>query len=273
MEYLPKLTRELAKQLSTLFQTSFQTESLPVDWKSAWITPLYKGGSRVSANNYRSGSLTSAGCKIMEKIIKQQLMQFLEHNNLLFKVQHGFRRGRSCVKNLLYCLERWTEVFDRGNTVHAVYIDFKKAFDSVPHHRLLYKLNRIGVTGRLLTWIENFLTGRSQTVHISDKQSTKVEVESGVHQGSVLGPILFIVYINDCANELDCDIAMFADDLKLWRVIQSAADEENLQGNLNQLQQWSNGWICRLMRASAASYEPGKVSLRNLLFTVGIAFH
>ncbi|VDL93727.1 unnamed protein product [Schistocephalus solidus] len=127
--------------------------------------------------------------------------------------------------------------------VHAVYIDFKKAFDSVPHHRLLYKLNRIGVRDRLLNWIEKVLTGRSQTVHISDKQWTKFEVESGVHQGSVIGPILFIVYNNYCANELDFDIAMFAVDLKLWRVILTATDEENLQANVHRLQKLSNDWL------------------------------
>ena len=190
-------------------------------------------------------------------------MQFLEDNQLLSDAQHGFRRGRSCVTNLLYCLERWTEAVDRGNTVHAVYIDFKKAFDSVPHHRLLYKLSRIGIRGRLLTWIENFLIGRSQTVHISDKQSAKVAVESGVPQGSVLGPILFIVYINDCASKLDCDIAMFADDIKLWRVIRTAADEENLQENLNRLQTWSNDWLLPFNETKCNIIRVGNVSSSN----------
>nr|VZI19250.1 unnamed protein product [Spirometra erinaceieuropaei] len=142
---LKELAGELSKPLSMLFHTSFETGYLPPDWKSAWITPLYKGGSRVSANNYRPVSLTSICCKIMEKIIKQQLMQFLEQNHLLSDSQHGFRKGRSCVTNLLYCLEHWTRAVDRGDMVHAIYIDFKKAFDSVPHHRLLYKLSRAGV--------------------------------------------------------------------------------------------------------------------------------
>ncbi|BHF79919.1 hypothetical protein SprV_0702304300 [Sparganum proliferum] len=119
---LKELAGELSKPLSMLFHTSFDTGYLPPDWKSAWITPLYKGGGRVSANNYRPVSLTSICRKIIEKIKKQQLMQLLEQNHLLSDSQHGFRKSRFCVTNLLYCLEHWTR--------------------AVPHHRLLYKLSR-----------------------------------------------------------------------------------------------------------------------------------
>ncbi|BHF65879.1 hypothetical protein SprV_0200889200 [Sparganum proliferum] len=204
---LKELAGELSKPLSMLFHTSFETGYLPPDWKSAWITPLYKGGSRVSANSYRPVGLTSICCKIMEKIIKQQLMQFLEQNHLLSDSQHGFRKSRSCVTNLLYCLEHWTRAVDSGDMVHLIYIDFKKAFDSVPHHRLLYKLSRAGM------------------------------------RGSVLGPTLFLVYVNDCANELNCDVAMFAEDIKIWSTIRSEVDEARLQTNLDHLEQWSKDWL------------------------------
>nr|VZH94033.1 unnamed protein product [Spirometra erinaceieuropaei] len=177
---LKELAGELSMPLSMLLHTSFDTGYLSPDWKSAWITPLYKGRSRVSANNYRPVSLISICCKIMEKIIKQQLMQFLEQNHLLSDSQHGFRESRSCVTNLLYYLEHWTRAVDRGDMVHAIYIDFKKAFDSVPHHRLLYKLSRAGVRGKLLMWIRSFLIGRSQAVHVGDQQSAEVAVKSGV---------------------------------------------------------------------------------------------
>ncbi|BHF75638.1 hypothetical protein SprV_0501873400 [Sparganum proliferum] len=260
VKILKELANELAKPLSMLFHTSFETGYLPPDWKSAWITPLYKGGSRVSANNYRPVSLTSICCKIMEKIIKQQLMQSLEQNHLFSDSQHGFRKSRSCVTNLLCCLEHWTRAVDREDMVHAIYIDFKKAFDSVPHHRLLYKLSRTGVRGKLLMWIRSFLLGRSQAVHVSDQQSAEIAVSSGVPQGSILGPTPFLVYVNDCANELDCDVAMFADDIKIWSTIRSDVDEARLQTNVDHLEQWSKDWLlpfnvnkCNFLRVGGTS--------------------
>ncbi|BHF66871.1 hypothetical protein SprV_0200989400 [Sparganum proliferum] len=240
---LKELAGELSKSLSMLFQASFEAGYLPADWKSARITPIHKGGSKVLANNYRPISLTSICCKIMEKIIKREIMHFLEEHNLLCDAQHGFRRGRSCVTNLLYCLDRWTRAVDGGNAVHAVYVDFKKAFDSVTHQRLLYKLSRTGIRGNLLRWIQSLLIGRSQIVHVGDRQSAEVAVESGVPQGSVLGPTLFIIYVNDCVSELNCDVAMFADDVKLWSVIRTEFDEERLQADLTRLEKWSQDWL------------------------------
>ncbi|BHF60205.1 hypothetical protein SprV_0100316800 [Sparganum proliferum] len=130
---MPKeLAPEASKPLALLFQTSFATGCLPSDLKSATITPLFRGGGSASANNYMPVSLTSLCCKIMEKIIKKSLMQSLEEYHLLSDVEHGFRSGRPCLTNLLFSLERWTKAHDKGNAVHAIYINFKKAFDSVP---------------------------------------------------------------------------------------------------------------------------------------------
>nr|VZI35325.1 unnamed protein product [Spirometra erinaceieuropaei] len=237
---LKELATELAEPLSLLFQASLDAGRLPPEWKTAWISPIHKNGSRASANNYRPVSLTSICCKVMERIIKCELMRFLEQNHLLCDAQHGFRRGRSCLTNLLYCLEQWTRAIDEGNVVHVAYIDFKKAFDSVSHQRLLNKLSRIGVRGKLLKWIENFLVGRSQTVRLGGQHSAEVTVTNGVPQGSVLGPILFLIYIDDCIHGLDCKIAMFADDIKLWTVIRNEDDEANLQANLDRLEKWRN---------------------------------
>nr|VZI47861.1 unnamed protein product [Spirometra erinaceieuropaei] len=246
-----------------LFHTSFETEYLPPDWKSAWISPLHKGGSRVSANNYRPVSLTSICCKIMEKIIKQQIMQFLEQIHLLSDSQHGFRKGRSCVTNLLYCLEHWTRAVDRGDMVHAIYIDFKKAIDSVPHHRPLYKLSRAGVRGKLLMWIRSFLIGRSQAVHVGDQQSAEFAVKSGVRQGSVLSPTLFLVYVIYCANELNCDVAMFADDIKIWSTIRREVDEARLQTSLDHLEQWSKDWLLPFNVNKCTFLRVGRTSSPN----------
>ncbi len=240
---LKELASEMAKPLALIFQASFVTGCLPSDWKTATITPIFKSGSRASANNYRPVSLTSICCKTMEKIIKKALMQFLEQNNLLSDAQHGFRSGRSCLTNLLFSLDRWSKARDEGKMVHAVYIDFKKAFDSVPHQRLLHKLRSAGVRGNLLLWIHSFLSERSQRVQVGRQQSTGVPVVSGVPQGSVLGPTLFLVFINDCVRDLDCDVTLFADDIKIWKVVQNTADEEQLQDNLNRLEEWSKHWL------------------------------
>ncbi|BHF64228.1 hypothetical protein SprV_0200722900 [Sparganum proliferum] len=218
----------MSKPLAVIFQTSFVTGCLPADWKSATIIPLFKGGCRASANNYRPVSLTSICCKITEKIIKKALMQFLEQHHLPSDVQHDFRSGRSCLTTLLFTLERRTKARDEGNVVHAIFIDFKKAFDSVPHQRLLHKLRNGGICGRPLVWIRSFSTGRSQIVQVGRQQSSEASVVSGVPQGSVLGPTLFLVFVNDCVKDLDCDAILFADYIKLRKVIHNAADADHL---------------------------------------------
>nr|VZI32768.1 unnamed protein product [Spirometra erinaceieuropaei] len=170
-------------------------------------------------------------------------MEFLEQGHLISDLQHGFRQNRSCLSSLLLSTEQWTRALDEDGRVDVIYTDFKKAFDSVPHKRLIYKLSEIGIRGTLLTWITDFLTGRSQTVCIEASRSTPTPVLSGVPQGSVLGPLLYLVYINDCVDDLGCSAIMFADDVKLWRPIRSDADRYALQDSLNRLNSWSGRWL------------------------------
>nr|VZI44085.1 unnamed protein product [Spirometra erinaceieuropaei] len=168
-------------------------------------------------------------------------MKFLEQGHLLSDLQHGFGQNRSCSR--LLSTEQWTRAMDEDGSVSAVSTDFKKAFDSVPHKRLIYKLSEIWLRGRLLTWVTDFLTGRSQTVCVEASRSTPNPVLSGVPQDSVLGPLLFLVYINDCVDDLGCSAIMFADDVKLWRPIRSYADTYALQDSLNRLNSWSARWL------------------------------
>nr|VZI52456.1 unnamed protein product [Spirometra erinaceieuropaei] len=170
-------------------------------------------------------------------------MNLLEQNHLLSDLQHGFRQKRSCLSSLLPSTKQWTRALDEDGRVDDIYTDFKKAFDSVPRKRLIYKLSEIGIRRRLLTWITDFLTGRSQTVCVEASRSTSTPVLSGVLQGSVLGPLLFLVYINDCVDDLGCSAIMFADDVKLWRPIRSDADRYALQDSLNRLKSWSARWL------------------------------
>nr|VZI23090.1 unnamed protein product [Spirometra erinaceieuropaei] len=270
-----ELAQELAKPQSFLCQKSFDAGILPTDWKTAHITTLYKSGSRALAINYRPVILTSICCKVMEETIKKDFMAYLETHNLLSNTNYGFRRGRSCVTNLLYTMRSWTRALDAKHTVHVAYIDFQKAFDSVPHQRLLHKLIIMDIGGKLLKWIENFLVGRSQIVSVGQQQSRCTSIESGVPQGSVLGPTLFLLFINDCVDGLDCDCAMFADDIKIWKVIQNAADETNFQENLCRLDEWSRRWLlsfdlnkCTILRLgnqtpSTRQYHLNGIPLRD----------
>nr|VZI46949.1 unnamed protein product [Spirometra erinaceieuropaei] len=141
------------------------------------------------------------------------------------------------------CLEIWTRALEEGFEIDVVYIDFRKAFYTVPHQRFPHKLSAIGIRGDLLNWIRAFLVGRKQRVCVGDDMSEWVNVTSGVPQGSVLGPLLFILYVNDSLQELDCGEIMFADDVKLWQVIKGPNDQRSLQDNLHRLQTWSKKWL------------------------------
>nr|VZI45745.1 unnamed protein product [Spirometra erinaceieuropaei] len=242
-KFLKELANELSRPLAHIFRSSFELGKLPSEWKTANIFPIYKGGARTNANNYRPVSLTCICCKIMEAIVKKAAMEFLEQGHLISDLQYGFRQNRSCLSSLLLSTEQWTRALDEDGRVDVIYTDFKKAFESVPHKRLIYKLSEIAIRGRLLTWIIDFLTGRSQTVCIEASRSTPTPVLSGVPQGSVLGPLLFLVYINDCVDDLGCSAIMFADDVKLWRPIRSDADRYALQDSLNRLNSWSTRWL------------------------------
>ena len=157
----PKLLREAAaevvKPLTLIFQKSISEGKLPDDWKKANITPIYKKGSRSEAGNYRPVSLTSVVCKLLESIIRDQILGYL--NQIVFtKAQHGFVQGRYCLMNLLEVLEHWTSSMDEGYGLDVIHFDYRKAFDTVPYQRLLTKLKMVGITGNLLEWIKDFCT-------------------------------------------------------------------------------------------------------------------
>nr|VZH99966.1 unnamed protein product [Spirometra erinaceieuropaei] len=164
------------------------------------------------------------------------MQKFCEENNILQDFQHGFRRGGSCLSTVLACLEIWSRTLEEGFEVDVGYIDFRKAFDTVPHQRLLHKLSAIGIREDLLNWIRAFLVGRKQRVCIGDDMLEWVNVTSGVPQGSVLGPLLFILYVNDSLSELDCGKILFA-------VIKGPNDRRSLQNNLHRLQAWPKKWL------------------------------
>ena len=212
---------------------------MPTEWKTGIITPIYKGGSRCDPANYRPVTLLPVISKVMERIVCEVIVAHLQTQNILSPAQHGFRRSYSCVTNLITTMNDWTQAVDEGCSVHACYLDIAKAFDRLDHSILLVKLQSIGITGALLAWLENYLQERKAKVRIDNVLSTDIEVTSGVPQGSVLGPILFLVYINDMPKSVKANMVLFADDAKIWMRIRSNSDCLLLQNELDALHQWS----------------------------------
>ena len=165
-------------------------------------------------------------------------------NNLFSPSQHGFIAGRSCTTQLLIAMDYWAQSLNDGYPVDIVYLDFRKAFDSVPHIRLLTKLKAYGISGYLLDWVQDFLSGRKQRVVLNGDHSSWSTVSSGVPQGSVLGPLLFLIYVNDIPSSVDSTILLFADDAKLYRSIRCEADYLQLQHDIAIiLYEWSKTWL------------------------------
>ena len=167
----PKLLIELAEHiadpLTFLFKKTLQDGTLPADWKKAFVSPIFKKGARNLAANYRPISLTSILCKLMEKFVRNEIVEHLQTRQLLSSKQHGFMSGRSTTTQLLKYLDDCASIISAGGIVDSIYIDFQKAFHTVPHRRLLRKLNSYGIHGNLLNWIEGFLVGRSQEVQVN----------------------------------------------------------------------------------------------------------
>ena len=244
---LHEMSDIIALPLSMIFQASYQEGRLPPDWKIANIVAIHKKGNKKFVNNYRPVSLTSVCCKIMERIIRRQIMNHLKNEDILSKQQYGFVSGRSTLLQLLRVLDKWTESLDTGKEVDVVFLDFQKAFDSVPHNRLLDKLAHYGIKGTALEWISSFLIGRSQQVKIHNATSQREVVRSGVPQGSVLGPALFVIFINSLPDVVtpSTQIFLFADDAKMFRQITNQEDQDRLQIDLDNLHRWTTKSLLR----------------------------
>ena len=215
----PSFPREFSKQLggplSILFRRTLDEGTVPTDWRAANVTQLYKKGNKSTPSNYRPVSLTSVVCKDLEILIKDAIMKHLEQHKQLKISQHGFLPGRSCLTNLLAYLDNVTKHVDSGLPVDTLYLDFAKAFDKVPHITLLMKLKAHGIDGVVLEWIQRWLTDRKQRVILNGGTSDLLPELSGVPPGSVLGPVLFLIYINNIELNISGKMLTFADDTKV----------------------------------------------------------
>ena len=265
-ELHPRLLSELsgciALPLKEIFDRSLSTGQVPKLWKLANVTAVHKKGSRDEAQNYRPISLTCICSKVMERIVNEKVMQHLIHNNILCTQQHGFTSGRSCLTNLLTTLEDCSRNLDDKVPTDIIYLDFAKAFDTVPHARLCHKLQRSGIGGPLLRWIEDFLYDRKQRVTVNGTHSAWERVISGVPQGSVIGPTLFLLFINDLPNRIASKVQIFADDSKIYRPIRSPTDTYQLQKDLQEVEQWSLEWKLRYNTSKCQALRIGTKNMQ-----------
>ena len=242
---LAEMAEQLAEPFQALFSTSLEEGILPQGWKDGNVTPIFEKGRKHQPGNYRPVSLTSIPCRVMKKLARNDIMEHLINNNLLSKFQHGFIKARSCTTQLLAVLDDWTDDIEHGENVDAIYLDYAKAFDTVPHKRLLAKRSGYGIGGKLLKWIAAFLEGRRQRVIVNGSKSSCTRVTSGIPQGRVLGPLLFVCYVNDMPENITSTAYMFGDDTKVYRNIKTHIDREVLQSDLRRLEDWSRKWQLR----------------------------
>ena len=239
---LRDLSKEISGMLTFILQQSFNSGTLPYDWSQAMVIPVHKKSNKENPANYRPISLTCFACKLMEHIVLSHLNQHLSTNSILSPAQHGFRAGMSCETQLVLTCHDWANILNQQGQVDALLLDFSKAFDKVSHAKLLHKLGQYGINGKTLQWISGFLHNRTQFVAINGSHSSISPVTSGVPQGSVLGPTLFLQYINDIADVTKSELRLFADDTVLYRAIKSDHDHQILQEDLHNLTKWASDW-------------------------------
>ena len=256
---LREVSAEISQPLAHLYSRSLRSGEVPQEWKDGHITPIFKQkGSRNDPSNYRPVQLTAVISKDMESHIRDEIMKHLTSNKLISKQQHGFVDGKTCSTNLVTCIDHWTKILDSGGTLDAIYLDLMKAFDKVPHRRLLKKLRAYGIRGEVLQWIKEFLKHRRQRVVLNGSKSTWSSVTSGIPQGSVLGPTLFLVFINDLPDVVRALIQIFADDSKMYLEISTPNDSESLQTDLGKMESWTHTWQLKFNEAKCKVVHMGK---------------
>ena len=237
--------KSLLKPLIIIFENSIKSSCYPDIWKKSNIIPVHKKNDKRLVNNYRPISLLPIFGKIFEKIMFNRIYDFLLKEELLNPNQSGFRPSDSCINQLLAITHEIFEAFDCNPTleVRSVFLDISKAFDKVWHEGLLYKLKSMGISGDFYKLLENYLSGRFQRVVLNGQSSSWRPVLAGVPQGSILGPLLFLIYINDLPNKLKSNAKLFADDTSLFTVVQDEIESANvLNDDLCSISKWAFNW-------------------------------
>ena len=256
--------------LSLRFRGFIDLRVVPNEWRLSIITPIFKKGSPSDPANYWPVALTCVCCKLLESIIVSDIIDYLSSHNLITKHQHGFLKKHSTTTNLLESLNDWTISLSNRKSVLIAYVDFQKAFDSVSHPKLLHKLSGYGIHGNLLFWIGAFLTGRLQQVKVGTKLSGPCPVTSGVPQGSVVGSLLFNLFINDITDHLDPTVTskMFADDIKMYTELKNPNSTANFQTQLDIICQWSIRWQLPISYAKCNLLYLGRQEANGAILTI-----
>ena len=246
----PKLLYEAGQSIlpssTKLINLSLSSSIVPDKWKLANVIPIFKKGDKSETNNYRPVSLLSCVSKLLERVVFKYLYNYIKDNGLLSPGQSGFHSGDSTVNQLAFLYHTVCKALDKKKDVHIVFCDISKAFDRVWHAGLIYKLQKIGVHGSLLQWLKHYLHERKQQVVIRGQQSEVGFIKAGVPQGSVLGPLLFFIYINDLALITTSKIKLFADDTSLYFEFDCPnIATETLNNDLDKVQQWADQWLVK----------------------------
>ena len=264
-ELHPRVLKELATELGPvfahLFQQSIDKGEIPKEWSLANICPLFKKGDRSLACNYRPVSLTSVPCKLLEHIVCEHIvcsniMAHLDEHRLLSEKQHAFRKWHSCETQLITVIDDWAKILNNQGQVDTFILDFEKAFDTPPHELLKSKLYSYGIGGKTMKWMDAFLCFRQQRVVVNGVKSDWAPVVSGVPQGTVLGPLLFSLHINDIMSDIESEIRLFADDCVCYREIKDIEDTLKLQKDIDRLGVWARKWGMR--------FQPVKCNMMQL---------
>ena len=228
-DYIPEVVLkncepELSYILAELFNECLKESCFPDCWKVSSVVPVFNVGERSTAKNYRSVSLLSVVSKVFEKLVNNRIVDRLEQCGLFSDFQYGFRSSRSTADLLTVVSDRIARAFNRFGATRAVALDISKAFDRVRHAGLLHKLKSYGISGQIFGLISSFLSNRRLRVVLDGKSSQEYPVNAGAPQGSILGPTLFLLYINDLPDDVICDIAIYADDTNLYSKCDQASD-------------------------------------------------
>ena len=255
---LQQIINEISSPLLHIFQQSFSTGVVPHQLKTAKVIPVFKSGQKELLDNYRPISLLNCFSKIIEKIVCTRLTDFLDSNNLISDFQFGFRKKHSTIHPLVHFLNSVSSALDKKEHAIAIFCDLRKAFDTVNHKILLDKMKKLGIDGVELRWFESYLANRRQLVHISGQNSNILEISTGVPQGSILGPLLFLIYINDLPLCSELIALLFADDTTL---ILSDPDIDSLIARVNS----AFKLVCNFFRYNKLALHPAKTKF--MLFT------